>query len=143
MSVSASIDVQFSKSFNIPTLIQMFLDAGWTLNDSGKVSFLPIGDNDDFDWQSKQLTEHALMELVAVKVKRGELVGVVFTWKDTMSGGEVLFHTDSSFSMTLSMDRKVIGKSRRTDVTWFLERLDRIFSDKNIDIEQIVFSEHV
>ncbi|WP_062269765.1 hypothetical protein [Endozoicomonas arenosclerae] len=143
MSISASIDIQLAKSFAIPTLIQMFLDAGWTLNDSGKVSFLPIGDVDDFNWQNEQLTDQALIELADEKVKRGELVGVVFTWQDTMSGGEVLFHTDSSFSITLSIGRKVVGKSRRTDVTWYIERLDRVFSGKSIDIEQIVFSEHV
>ena len=54
MSVQASIDIEFanlSQNPKSPTdIIKMLLDGGWTLNDNGGISYLPVGDNDDFDW---------------------------------------------------------------------------------------------
>ena len=54
MSISASIDLKFlgygSKQISIKKIIQLLLNFGWTLKDNGKVSYLPLGDDDNFNW---------------------------------------------------------------------------------------------
>ena len=44
MSVSASIEIQFLDKKPIDIVI-LLLNAGWTFNDNGHQTYLPIGDN--------------------------------------------------------------------------------------------------
>lgn len=55
MSASASIDIRLGNRKDVPMskvqLIKLLLGFGWTLNDCGEVSYLPVGDEERFDWQ--------------------------------------------------------------------------------------------
>ena len=59
------------------TIIQKLLDFGWTFNDYGKVSYLPIGDEDNFNWHIDDISVEKLMMILKEKEKRNEIIGIV------------------------------------------------------------------
>jgi hypothetical protein len=149
MSVQASILIEFS---NLPQeyksqtdLIKMLLVGGWTFNDCGGTSYLPIGDIDDFDWiMQAQISQNELMLLLEEKEKRKELIGVVLTWQNTNIGGSFLFYHSSEISVSLNVDRKTlygINNFKMTDSNWYLSRLIPIFYKNNMSIKSFAFDE--
>lgn len=53
MSVSASIDISLSEENIDPvTVFRYLLNHGWRIEDNGNKVFLPLHDDDMFDWQS-------------------------------------------------------------------------------------------
>lgn len=145
MSRFASIDIVVSSpSKTSVDIIKALLKAGWTFNDYDNVSYLPIGDNDDFDWQRKPASDIDLVKLFTEKDKLGEIIGVVMTWKKTNVGGEMIFRQDNSFSFSLSMNRKNLAQhSNVTDINWYLERLIPAISINEMVVESIKFDEHI
>lgn len=50
MGVSASIDFYFEYKISPLVFFETLINAGWSINDSGYISYLPIADNGDFNW---------------------------------------------------------------------------------------------
>lgn len=149
MSVQASIDIKFSSSnenntttFNI---INLLLKGGWTLNDTGGISYLPLGDDGDFDWiLSAKISPEELMKTIQEKQEEKELIGVVLTWQNTNIGGSFLFYPSNEISMSLNVDRQVlygINNFKTTDANWYLSRLIPIFYENNIALKSFTFDE--
>jgi hypothetical protein len=104
-------------------LVEALIDLGWSPIDNGGVSYLPLNDLDQFDWQHVPL--EALADVHAVlrqKAQAGETVGIVLTWAQSGVGGEFLFSPDGTTVFSASVNRKVVA-AQVTDVTWYIERL--------------------
>ncbi|WP_131848350.1 hypothetical protein [Baia soyae] len=59
MSVQASLDfhVAYGEGQNKMSLFDAFISNGWQWHDEdNEVFFLPVGDIDDYDWQSKEMS---------------------------------------------------------------------------------------
>ena len=129
MSVSASIDVKFitseAKGGSIVDIVKGLINNGWKLNDNGKVSYLPVGDSDDYNWVTDSISIDELMNILDEKERRNESIGVSLTWGDTNIGGTLLIWDKESLSFNLSINRKMIDKSSIgvTDVSWYLGKL--------------------
>ena len=144
MSISASIDLAINTTISplILTIIRILLAAGWGFKYEQFSSYLPLGDNDDFDWKIEKIEDINLLEILAEKEKSGELIGVAMVWKNTGSGGTFLFHSDGSISISLSINRKKI-EEKFTDVNWYIDKLISPLIEAKIIIESFVFSEHI
>ena len=145
MSRFSSIDIMlYGKRKKIVELISMLLNYGWTLNDYGRVSYLPIGVNGKYDWASDDISKCDLISLIKLKEDIGEQVGIVMTWKDTLIGGQMLFYSDMKISFILSINRQEISNTNRfTDVTWYLEKIIPALASIDVNIESIKWDEHV
>lgn len=144
MSVSASMDLKInteSITF-ILDVIRLLLAFGWRFNYDGAVFYLPVGDDDDFNWHSDDISDDELLDILREKERLGELIGVAMTWKNTGIGGEFLFRQDGSFSVNLSINRRKV-KEGFTDATWYFSRIIPALAVGKINIESIEFSEHV
>lgn len=86
MSVSISIEISLSKQISRMTILRKLEDFGWSYNDQGKVTYLPIGDDNDFNWRSKSIPLEELLKILVIKDNKRELIGVAMTWKDTDVG---------------------------------------------------------
>ncbi|WP_437740790.1 hypothetical protein WMF39_34725 [Sorangium sp. So ce1504] len=127
MGRSASIVVGIPKlGLNVYSVVSSLLAAGWSYDDHGHISYLPVGDRGEFDWQWAELDRWPeVAAVIKSKEGEGELVGVSLVYEDTGSGGEFLLNpSDDSllFSLTINM-RDVQGVSGVVDFTWYLERL--------------------
>lgn len=127
MAVLASIDVNLITSFgrvSTKKVLMSLYDFGWSFDDHGKVSYLPIGDEDNFSWKSEQMSTEDLLEIIELKEKMSEVNGVTMTWKNTGIGGDFLFWTDGNISINLTVNRKLIDDEIKiTDVNWYLTKL--------------------
>ena len=149
MSVQASILIEFLNSsqnyIKTTDLINLILKSGWTLNDHGGISYLPIGDNGDFDWFIQaHITQNELMQILKEKEKKKELIGIVLTWQNTNIGGSFLFYPSNEISVSLNIDRKIlygINNFKMTNSNWYLLRLIPIFYENNIVIKSFTFDE--
>lgn len=147
MSVFANLDIQLVSPVEpekfILSVIQLLLSFGWCFNDGGAITYLPIGDNDDFDWQRAEITDNTLLEILREKEKLGELIGVTMTWESSSIGGEFLFYSDGIISLNLSINRKKIKKHGYTDINWYIEKIIPVLNKGRMRIESFSYSEHV
>ena len=161
MSVSASIglrvvDVNSRIVVSPLKVIDILSKNGWNLvSEHGYISYLPVNDNDMFDWTDSKINIPNLMKILEQKEKNKELIGVCLGWKDTGTGGDLLIwdkdvarnkkiHTPISF--VLNGERKPLadyGSFKITDVNWYLERLLPAFNQDDTLVEYYTYEEHV
>lgn len=147
MSISASIDVKLKeREGNIVSpmlIIKKLLHYGWTFNDSGRVSYLPLGDSDNYDWQFENIDTQSLIAILDEKEKKGEVIGVSMTWKETNIGGSFLFFKNGEVSISLIINRKLLDNMRHTDVSWYLKRLLPVFNQEDgIELQRFSYEEY-
>lgn len=135
MSVSASIEIELV-GIDITKTIQALLNNGWTFNDNGHKSYLPIGDNDSWDWCWDSLTDEELLYILKKKEELGEIIGVGITWLDTARGGELIFENNKLLIFNLSNNR-LVGESSITDFEWYLKRIVGVFDKNEMEVKSI------
>ena len=83
---------------------------GWSVKDHGHISYLPLGDQDAFNWQHIAIAAWPkIVEILKQKEKSRELIGLVMTWKDANIGGEFLFFPDGQLlAVSWSVNRKAL-----------------------------------
>ena len=161
MSVSASIDLRIvdisSGEVILPTkTLTVLAKNGWDLiNQYGYAGYLPINDNDEFNWQGEKMTESSLMEIVQKKEDIGELIGVNIYWQNTDIGGSVLLYPEkiasqkkihTPMSFICDGNRKILsdfGHFKITDVNWYLTKLLPTFNQGDTRVEYFTYEEHI
>lgn len=143
MSISASIDIQLSNERITPIdIVSILINNGWTINDNGEKVFLPLNDDGMYDWHSERdITDNEVINILKLKDKAKESLGISLTWLDTNIGGEFVINHDLLITITLSNNRQVNGYSV-TDFDWYLSKLVPLFQKENIYIELISFSHY-
>jgi hypothetical protein len=104
-------------------VIHALLSSEWRCSDEKCQSYLPVGDDGDFDWQRDELSNEQLFKIFLEKEEKGELIGTVLTWGDTGIGGDLLVRKDQTFSFILSINKKMHELLDIPDFYWYLERL--------------------
>jgi hypothetical protein len=145
MSRSASIDVRIpGLSSKFEDVVAALLEAGWSYDDHGHISYLPAGDRGDFDWQWARLDRWSdVLAVIKHKEDVGELVGVSLVHKDAVSGGAFLLDPSDDWlrvSLTINV-RDVREVPGIVDFTWYLERLVPAISRAGLSIEQVECSQ--
>lgn len=136
MSIDALIKVKlayYNGKLSSIKIIQMLLDGGWTFNDYGASSYLPLGEKEGFGWIIQEdITHDSLMKILEKKELEGEVVGIIMTWQDTNVGGSFLFRSNNELSINLSVNRKTIVNDSMfeiTDINWYLFKLLSTFKE--------------
>jgi hypothetical protein len=141
MSHAAGINITISSGTkSILELIEVFLNNGWSVKDHGHISYLPLGNEDAFNWQHIALAAWPkIVEILKQKEKNRELIGLVMTWKDANIGGEFLFFPDRErLAVSWSVNRKALKHCADfTDHSWYLTRILAPLLKEGIVIESI------
>ncbi len=144
MSIDSTISIKLTNKISAVEIIKSLMTYGWTLNDYGKVSYLPLGDNDDFNWQSENISIDTLFDIVRNKELLGEMVGVMLTWEDSLIGGSFLFDNDKSVMFNICINRKkIIGYDdyNMTNVNWYIERLIPAINSDRTKVEAFTYKQ--
>lgn len=143
MSILAGIIINFSEENNTLDLIDALRCYGWCCNDNNIISYLPLGDNDKYDWKTEGIDNwNFVSSIIEKKILANEMVGISLTWKGSVIGGEFLFDASGSFlNIGLSINRKLISDSNDTDFKWYIERLTNAFNEKAIKLKNIETSQ--
>lgn len=146
MSVSASIDIQLGKVSNekISALqvINTFITNKWRIQNDNNISYLPLGDEDSFEWQSDDISVEQLINIVEKKESHGEIIGILMFWDSTEIGVELLIRSELELSFNLSINRKLIGNTENTDINWYIEKIVVLLKENNYIIEYFSFDEY-
>jgi hypothetical protein len=135
MSISASLDIILQTSNNEEAhafdIINILSGAGWSFINNAYISYLPLHDNDEFNWKTeKNIAAKELEKLLISKEKANELVGILMTWANTEIGGDFLFWpkevSNKTFSVNLNAFRPMVKLNSNyeiIDFQWYLEKL--------------------
>lgn len=147
MSIEASMDIRLNgyKEYSIMDIINNLIEEGWGIKDEkSRVWYLPIGDDDDFDWEHNEISAEELSLIVKRKEKLKETVGVILYWEQTNIGVSVLCDSWMKFSINLSINRKKIDEDdirSVTDVNWYVRNIINPLK-KEYQIEKFSFEEY-
>lgn len=145
MSVFSTIDVCIANDVpNYCEVIDVLRRAGWTPAFEGQITYLPLGDNDRFDWTAVPASEEPSVAIeLQRKCESREMLGIVLVWEDSECGGEFLVFPDGKFSIILSVNRRSLaGFERSTDVSWYVHKLLISFEKSPLHIESIGWQSH-
>ena len=144
MSISASLDVSIaSKSGNSLTsseIIGVLVMNGWKIRNENKIFYLPLGDDDSFNWQEDDISEYEFYEIAKQKEFGNEIVGVAMVWENSNIGGTILIYPDGKFSFSFSVNLKKTDKLT-TDVNWYMERILPCFESSVTTVENFSFTQ--
>ena len=143
-SVSIQVTVQAFKT-RTREVIEALLNSGWTYDDNGSISYLPLGDGDDFEWRREAPNEWPkIARTIQEKDELDELIGLSLVSHDMGAGGEFLFDArKGSIMMSPSVNRRRIPTLPDiTDYTWYLERLLPALFVAGLVVEHIECCEH-
>ena len=153
MAISASIDLMFSKDkgYSTSTIIKMFLEIGWRLEDEhGKISFTPLGDDDGFDWQGEMLTKDELFSIVSLKEQILEKICLIFYWKDSDIGITLISNFPEYIMISLDINRKKLHEEKKdngwhsvTDFNWYIEQTIVKLREANYYVEGFQCFEYI
>ncbi len=139
MSKSAGIYIGFHKPVEATSLVLDLLESGWAYDDYGKISYLPLGDDDKFDWQRVDLDRwDYVLDVIDKKAKLQELVGLALTWNNTNIGGEFLIDGRGLYlTVSLTINRKVIEGTRETDFMWYEAKVSQFLVSRGYEISSV------
>ncbi len=142
-SASIVINVSTRESWSAD-VVNWLIKTGWSYNDRGHISYLPLGDTESFDWQWVDLNLWPMVsDVMKQKEALGELIGLVVVWEAAGSGGEVLLDPSAgSILFSLTIDRQCIDRvSEVTDFTWYLARILPALASADLFVESIKCTE--
>lgn len=131
-----------SYSENIIDIIKIFQQIGWDIyNPQGKVEYLPIGDDDMFDWQHDKISLIKLYDIISEKMARKELVGVNLFYNNSVEGISLLANTTEEIMLSIDIYRRKIN-DYNTDMVWYLENIIYKFFDIGVRILSYALQEY-
>lgn len=148
MSREASIRLNCMEyTTDIKTIVQVLLKIGWKLyNTHNKVEFLPLGDEDDYNWQEKFLTENDALKLVADKQAYHEMIGLNLFHEESDRGVTLLARETSNISLCLEINRKRLNDDDRdsfTDFTWYFNNIIKKMDESGCILRYIKYEEYL
>lgn len=111
----------FSES--IVDIVKEFQKIGWgILNPQGMVEYLPVGDNERYNWKEENIEESKLYDILLTKMARKEPVGINLFYHGGTEGISMIADNTEEIILGLSINRKIINDNH-TDTAWYLENI--------------------
>lgn len=148
MSVESTIYVTISseQDASIVQVIKLLLKNGWSIFDTQKrVSYLPLHDDDLFDWNVSTLSEREVLHLLEQKEDIGEIIGLSLYWSDGMTGIILLAYNLENMQFITEINRKTVttyDNQKRTDQEWYLKRIIEPLKSSGLLIKSYKFEEY-
>jgi hypothetical protein len=145
MATTSNIQIYLGSTTSSSKIIDNLMANGWQLNDQGKISYLPLGDKDNFDWQIQQDIDYLdLLKIVKNKELNNEPVGIIMSWKNTAIGISIIIRKEGILSIDLNINRQDFALNNHyeiTDFQWYLKRLLPCL-DATFGVESFSFEQH-
>ena len=131
-----------SYSDNIIEILKKFKQIGWDIHrQQGETEFLPVGDDDMYEWQCEKISEIKLYEIVSKKMALREQIGVNLFYGNGSEGISLLADTTKEIMLSMSIDRKTY-KGNNTDMIWYLENIIYKLIDIGVRISSYKLQEY-
>ena len=126
----------YSKS--IIDILKAFKKIGWDIyNLEGKVEYLPVGDNDKYDWQWERMSDTKFYDIISTKIANKERVGVDLFHNSGVEGISLLAYNTNQITLSIFINRKLMDE-RHTDMVWYLKNI--VYRLMDIGVELLSYS---
>ena len=131
-------------SQNIADIIEIFRKTGWRVrNKNNLTEFLPLGDNDQYNWQTSILSDSDLTELILQKQNNSEKVGINLFYEHSNIGISLLAETTSEIILSLDINRQTVSDSNNiTDIGWYFNNIILKLHNAGCYIDYFQFSDY-
>ena len=147
MSREAILEINCSRySDRIVDVINLFNELGWKYYDlENNIEYLPLGDDDEFDWQKKNLSYRELQEIIDNKQDKFERVGLNLYYETSDVGITLVAKSTKEIIIDLNINRKTVENNREsiTDIGWYFNNIIEIFCERGCPIDSIKFEEYI
>ena len=146
MAITGFIRIElYENQNNLDTvaLLELLQTHGWNFNYYKEISYLPLGDQENFNWTFAPLDQQdRIMDIIKHKNLNQELIGITLMWQTTDIGVTALFYPSlKSISLCLSTNRKTLDQMNVTDFSWYLERFVPPLLEAGLCIESLECSD--
>ena len=144
MAVEAMIEINMVRySLKIMDVINVFEKIGWKcLNSNNKVEYLPLGDDDDYDWQEKDISKEELNKLIELKQESTEKIGINMFYDNGEEGVTLLADDTKQIILSLSINRKTLSNTEHTDIAWYMEHIIQKLIQEKCEIDYYKIEEY-
>ena len=140
MSREADLIIDCSSySNNITKVIEALNKIGWSYSNK-QMEYLPLHDNDSFDWQKEPLSVEKLFSIISSKQRFGELCGVVLYHHFSDKGITILARDTEEVVVNININRKTMYGDF-TDVSWYIENIVTKLNEIGCIVESIHYTE--
>lgn len=132
-------------SERIVDIIKLFDELGWRYYDAEKnIVYLPFGDDDNYDWQKKFLSENELHKLINSKQDNFEQIGLDLYYENSEEGLTLLAKNTKEIVIDLNINRRTVENNREsiTDIGWYFNNIIQRFKERGCPIDYIKFEEY-
>ena len=97
-----------SYSDNMIEVLKIFKQIEWDIyNPQGEVEYLPVGDDDMYNWQCEKISESKLYDIVSEKMALKERIGVNLFYDNGIEGISLLAETPKQIVLGISVNRRI------------------------------------
>jgi len=122
-------------------IIKVFQQIGWDIyNPQGKVEYLPVGDDENYDWQCDNMTESTFYDIISEKAINNEQIGVNLFYNNSKEGISLLAYDTNKIVLSLAINRRIIDEIH-TDMVWYLVNIVYKFFNMGIRLISYKFEE--
>ena len=142
MSQTHWIELKLVNFVEALEIVSILINHGWSLTDKGMTTFLPVEDQNNFQWETREMSLSELKELFEKKIKLGETIGLEINWKDSQIGGELLIKENNQILFSISKNRRTISYSPEfsfVDLNWYFLVFVSPFIQERIKIEAVKY----
>lgn len=126
-------------SNSIAKIILAFNQIGWGYSDNQK-EFLPLHDDDDFNWESQPLSVNELLSIISNKQECGELCGVILYHQNSDKGISILAKNTKEIQVNININRKIVC-NEFTDASWYIKNIIAKLEDIGCIIQSVSYQE--
>lgn len=125
MSISFSLNIKLENTtVQSKEIVDFMIQNGWSIIKEGKITYLPLNDDEMFDWTVSEKSLSDFMKLVDEKERINELIGVELNWSNTNIGGHLLLYSGSDFSFQLNINTKYLQTGYKIpDFDWYAKNI--------------------
>lgn len=136
MSRQASMTIRIHHAPEwITELIKIFQRIGWKFHE--EIEYLPLHDEDDYNWQKEKISPETLFSLIDEKQKNQETVGLILYHQYSDAGMMLLMKNTDEIIIMMNINRKTLKNSGMTDVSFYLKHIAVKLEESGIIITSI------
>lgn len=104
-------------------IIKLFKSIGWDIHNlKGETEYLPLNDNDMYNWKCEILSESELYDIISRKIENREIVGISLFYSKGSEGVSLLANNTSEILLSIITNRRII-KGNNTDMAWYIKNI--------------------
>ena len=123
MSVISTIEIHFTREYNLLEIVHEFFKNNWSFGEDGFAYILSISDFDSVGWRSASLDKWSVVEKsIQQSEDSGNSPGIILFFESNNIGIEIIRQSSTVLNIGLTIDRRTVSQNV-TDYTWYLENI--------------------